>query len=83
METVANIVLITGETNRKLEDHPPDDYLVEIDKDGGDTLNAHCIPRDRELWKIENYEQFLVARRKLMAEATNRLMTNLRAGRLS
>ena len=83
LEAVGNIVLITGETNRKLEDRPPEDYLAEIDQDGGNTLNAHCIPRDRELWKIKNYEQFLLARRKLMAEATNRLMANLRAGRFS
>ena len=83
LEAVANIALLTSETNRELRDRPPVDYLEEIDKDRGITLNAHCIPSDRELWKIENYEQFLEARRKLMAEATNRLMANLRAGKFS
>ena len=79
LEAVGNIV----RRNEPQARRPPEDYLAEIDQDGGNTLNAHCIPRDRELWKIKNYEQFLLARRKLMAEATNRLMANLRAGRFS
>ena len=83
LEAIANIALLTGETNRALSDRPPEDYLAEIDADGGRTLNAHCIPRDRELWKIENYERFLEARRKLMTQAANRLMANLRAGRFN
>lgn len=83
LEAIANIALLTGETNRKLGDRPPEDYLAEIDQDGGGMLNAHCIPRDRELWKIENYERFLEARRKLMTDAANRLMANLRSGRFN
>ena len=83
LEAIANIALLSGETNRKLGDRPPEDYLSEIDQDRGATLKAHCIPTDRELWKIDNYERFLEARRKLMADAANRLMKNLRAGRFS
>ena len=83
LETIANIALITKETNLKLLDRPPEDYLAEIDQDGGSTLNAHCIPRDRDLWKMDNYELFLEKRRELMADATSRLMSNLRAGRFS
>jgi hypothetical protein len=26
-------------------------------------LNMHLIPKDRELWKLENYEQFIEARK--------------------
>lgn len=83
LESIANIALITGETNRELRDRPPEDYLADIDQDGGEMLNAHCIPRDRELWKIENYEKFLKKRRELLADATNRLMAKLRAGQFN
>ena len=83
LEAIANIALITGQSNLKLQDRPPEDYLTEIDEDGGAMLNAHCIPRDRELWKIENYERFLERRRELMANAANRLMKNLRSGSFS
>ncbi len=83
LESIANIALITGETNQKLKDRPPEDYLAEIDKDGGTMLNAHCIPRDRELWRIDNYEGFLERRRVLLAEAANQLMNNLRSGKFS
>ena len=83
LEAIANIALITGQSNQKLKDRPPEDYLTEIDEDGGAMLNAHCIPRDRELWKIQNYERFLERRRELMAKAANRLMKNLRSGSFS
>ena len=83
LEAIANIALITSQSNQDLKDRPPENYFADIDKDGGAMLNAHCIPRDRELWRIENYERFLERRRELLAEAANKLMTNLRSGRFS
>ena len=35
---------------------------------------------DRELWKVENYLQFLSARRALLAEAANAFLDSLYAG---
>lgn len=37
---------------------------------------------DRNLWKVENYNQFLEARRKLLAEAANRFLKGLLEGAL-
>jgi len=31
-------------------------------------IDIHCIPEDKELWKIENYPKFLEERRRLMLE---------------
>ena len=82
IDTIANIALITGETNNKIGMTPPEIYLAEIDdKDSGATLLAHCIPRDRELWKFENYRAFLAARRELIAQAANELLCKLMDGR--
>ena len=81
-DAMANIALIRKETNRRLTNTPPDVYLPEVDdKDGGRTLDAYCIPRDRNLWRMENYEGFLTKRRELMAGAINHLFTNLMNGR--
>ena len=82
VDAMANIALITGDTNRRLTNIPPDVYLAEFDdKDGGRTLDAHCIPRDRNLWRMANYDRFLVSRRELMADAINELLSNLMNGR--
>jgi hypothetical protein len=35
-------------------------------------LSAQCIPLDRGLWRVLNYEKFIVAREKLLAERANR-----------
>ena len=35
---------------------------------------------DRELWKVENYPQFLAARRELLAEAANAFLNSLMNG---
>ena len=81
-DAMANIALIRKGTNRRLTNIPPDVYLPEVDdKDGGRTLDAYCIPRDRNLWRMENYEGFLAKRRELMAGAINHLLTNLMNGR--
>lgn len=31
-------------------------------------LELHCIPKDKELWKIENFEKFIEERKKLLLE---------------
>lgn len=34
-------------------------------------LKLQCIPEDRELWKLENFEKFLAARRRMLADELN------------
>jgi hypothetical protein len=38
---------------------------------------AHFVPEDKELWKDENFAEFLDERRRLMAQAMNRLLKHL------
>ncbi len=40
-------------------------------------LESQWIPMDEELWKIENYPDFLNARRQLLANATNKYLRAL------
>ncbi len=81
INTIANIALITKKTNLEILDTPPEVYLAKIDDhDDGKTLSAHCLPRDRDLWKFENFDKFLEKRRKLMAESLNKLLNRLLHG---
>ena len=43
-------------------------------------LESQWIPTDPELWTLENYRDFLQARRELLAHDANTAMQELRAG---
>ena len=62
---ISNLVFIAGKLNREFSNKAPSDYL---DKIKPELLKKQCVPLDKELWKMENYEKFLEARRKLIAE---------------
>jgi hypothetical protein len=51
-----------------------------IEKKHPGVLASHWIPQDPYLWKIENYREFLEARKILLAEETNRRMMELLHG---
>ena len=77
---IANITLLTKQTNQEISDRAPEEYLAEIDDQDEELLRSHCIPRYRDLWKIENYERFLEERRRLMAQKTDQLIGKMRQG---
>jgi len=42
-------------------------------------MELQCIPEDAALWKIENYEQFLEERRKMLAKHLNSFLGKITA----
>lgn len=64
---IANCMLLTAKENGAggKRDIPPEKWFADKDDD---YLNLHLIPKNRELWKIENYEDFIAARQKLIVE---------------
>ena len=58
----------------------PAEYLEEFVKKHPGAVDSHWIPMDRTLWRVENYTNFLAARRELLAEAANRFLDSLLAG---
>ena len=46
------------------------------------SLASHWIPTDPELWKIENYREFLAERRKLLAKSANEFLMKLANGQV-
>jgi len=77
---VANFCFLTKDTNLQISDRLPEKYFPEVEADHPGALASQWIPTDPELWRIENYDRFLEARRKLLADETNRRMEDLLHG---
>lgn len=78
---IANMAFISGDTNRRISNKEPLEYFPEvIKKHGEQALTSQCIPLDKELHRIENYRQFLEARRELLAKAINAHVEAAKAG---
>lgn len=76
---IANLAFIGGKTNQKIGKKPPAEYLAKVLKDQGPAaLKAQCIPTDLSLLTIERYPEFVVERRKLIAERLNRFLKDAR-----
>lgn len=77
VNALANFTFLTAETNQKVYNRLPEEYLKEF---AAEDIKSHWIPLDRELWRLENYREFLAERRKLLAAAANDFLANLLGG---
>jgi hypothetical protein len=69
---IANMAFITGQTNRRISNKPPSEYLPEIvARQGRGALDAQLVPADPRLLELENYRDFLRARREALAARMN------------
>lgn len=80
VNALANFCFQTKGTNLDITDRLPEEYFPEIEKNHPGTLASQWIPMEKKLWKIENYREFLQARRELLAAETNRRMEELLHG---
>jgi hypothetical protein len=82
VNAIANFTFLTQETNLHFGGRAPEDYFSEcIEKQPG-ALESHWIPMEPELWKVEDYLEFLAARRQLLAEAANDFLDSLLEGKM-
>ena len=79
VNALANYCFLTKETNLTISDRLPSEYFREVETayPTDHVLASQWIPNDPELWKIENYRDFLEARKVLLAEEMNRRMAEL------
>jgi hypothetical protein len=71
---LANLAFISSKANRKISDRSPAAYFPEI---GDDQLRPHLVPLDEDIRTPERYPDFVLARRKLLAEAMTALLDDL------
>jgi hypothetical protein len=64
-DQIANMMLLTAEENGAggKTDILPEVFFADKNED---YLDLHLIPKDKELWKLENFEQFIEARKELI-----------------
>jgi hypothetical protein len=82
VNALANFAFLTAKTNQELSDKPPHEYFGEVKERQPGALESQWVPMDRDLWRVENYREFLAARRQLLADAANRLLEDLLAGQI-
>lgn len=80
VNALGNFCFLTKDTNLDISDRLPEVYFAEVEKAHPGALASQWIPADPALWKIENFEGFLEARKKLLAEELNRRMAELLHG---
>lgn len=72
-----NRALLTQVANRSKAAMEAAVYLEDVRKRFPQALELQCIPDQPELWKIENYEQFLEARRELLSSRMNEFLNTI------
>ena len=73
---LANRAFLTQKATLDVRSSPPAAYLPDVDENQPGALRAQSVPMDRELWKPENYLDFLAARRHLLARAMNEFVAS-------
>jgi hypothetical protein len=72
---ISNLALLTSKENGasgKL-DILPEEWFKDKNEE---YLDMHLIPKDKELWKLENFEKFIEARKKLILNKFGYLLIN-------
>lgn len=76
-QELTNRAILTQVANRSKSAAHAADYLADVKQKFPKALELQCVPDDPELWKIENYEQFLEERRKMLAKNLNAFLDKI------
>lgn len=76
---LANIALLTSETNHSIFNNDPAVYLPNVETN---QLRCQFVPCEPELWQmsLEGYQAFIKERRRLLAAGINKFMHELHQG---
>lgn len=80
VNALGNFCFLTKNTNLVISDQLPEKYFPKIENAHPGALASQWIPEDPELWKIDNFREFLEARKSLLAAELNRRMEELLHG---
>ena len=80
VNALGNFCFITKDTNLDISARLPEQYFVTVEEAHPGALASQWIPADPALWKIENYLEFLEARKALLAAEVNQRMEELLHG---
>lgn len=66
-----NYSVISQETNLAITDKEPIEYFKNLDSR---QIMAQCIPSEKKLWQVDNFDSFLKQRRICLAEKLNKYL---------
>ena len=76
-QELTNRVMLTSFENRSKSAKFADFYLKEVKSKFPNALKLQSVPEEEELWKVKNYERFLEARRRMLANELNTFLQNI------
>ncbi len=74
VDQVANLAFLSAKANARISSQPPQEYLQLIESD---RLRSQSVPLDTSLWTLDKFEDFLLARRTMLADAINQFLQSL------
>lgn len=74
---IANIAFLTKESNLKISNSDPLKYLEEIENKYSGALTTQFVPKEKYLWDISRYDDFLHKRRELITAEINGFLEKL------
>lgn len=77
VQEITNRAVLTASANRSKSNKHASEYLAQVKEQFPGALERQCIPDDPELWELENYEAFLKARRKMLAQELNEYLESI------
>lgn len=80
VNALANLCFQTKETNLEISDKLPEEYFPKFEEKNHGVLASQWIPQDPKLWRVENFLQFLEARKELLAQEMNTRLEELLHG---
>ncbi|UTA55189.1 DUF262 domain-containing protein [Lysobacter soli] len=80
VNALANYCFLTKDTNLDISDTLPEVYFPKIELAHPGALASQWIPTDPALWKVENYHDFMEARKVLLAAELNKRLEGLLHG---
>ena len=78
-QEITNRAVLTATENRTKSNTQAEDYLAQVVDKFPQALSKQVIPKDQELWKLENFELFLDKRRGMLADELNHFLEHLDA----
>ena len=76
-QEITNRAILTQIANRKKSKELAENYLKDVKQKFPSALKLQIVPEEEKLWKLENFEQFLEIRRKMLAKELNNFLDKI------
>ena len=75
-DEIANLAFLMARPSKQISNKEPIEYLAEIAEQYPDRLEAQSIPMNKQLWKLDRFQDFLAERRQLLAKSVTELIND-------